>query len=326
MEHWNVVRDDDGLAWLTFDRAGATTNTLSQAVLAEFNGVLDALHADPPKGLVIRSGKANGFIAGADVDEFGDIHDAQVARALVQRGWDTFERLAARRVSDAGADSRLLPRRRARAGACVPLSRRRRRARDATRPAGSDARHRAGLGRHQAVAPADRCTRGARSAADRQDDRRAQARSGSASPTNAFRRESWTIRRAACCWRGPRRARCAFPLSLTLLPLARRLIAAKARKAGRAPRAPRALSGAVRDSRLVGALRRQCAGAAGRRPGRHRRTARESHGGEPDPRVPPAGASEGARQGVGDRRSRACTSSAAGRWAATSPHGARCAD
>jgi len=95
MEHWSVVRDDDGLAWLTFDRAGATTNTLSQAVLAEFNGALDALQADPPKGLVIRSGKANGFIAGADVDEFGDVHDAQAARALVQRGWDTFERLAA---------------------------------------------------------------------------------------------------------------------------------------------------------------------------------------------------------------------------------------
>jgi len=28
MEHWSVVRDDDGLAWLTFDRAGAKTNTL----------------------------------------------------------------------------------------------------------------------------------------------------------------------------------------------------------------------------------------------------------------------------------------------------------
>ena len=84
LEHWRVDRDGDGLAWLTFDRADATTNTLSQAVLAEFNGVLDALHVDPPKGLVIRSGKANGFIAGADVDELGNIHDAQVARALVQ--------------------------------------------------------------------------------------------------------------------------------------------------------------------------------------------------------------------------------------------------
>ena len=94
MEHWKLTRDADGLAWLTFDRAGTATNTLSKAVLEEFNTVLDALQVEPPKGLVIRSGKANGFIAGADVDEFGDIRDATVARALVKRGWDTFERLA----------------------------------------------------------------------------------------------------------------------------------------------------------------------------------------------------------------------------------------
>ena len=94
LEHWSITRDADGLAWLAFDRAGTTTNTLSRAALAELNEVLDHLELERPKGLVIRSGKPNGFIAGADVDEFGDIKDADVARALVQRGWDTFERLA----------------------------------------------------------------------------------------------------------------------------------------------------------------------------------------------------------------------------------------
>ena len=94
MEHWSLIRDSDGLGWLTLDRAGATTNTLSKAVLGEFNAVLDQLQADPPKGLVIRSGKPNGFIAGADVDEFSDIGDAQAGRALVQRGAETFDRLA----------------------------------------------------------------------------------------------------------------------------------------------------------------------------------------------------------------------------------------
>ena len=93
--NWTLDRDGGGLGWLTFDRADATTNTLSRDVLAEFNAVLDALDADPPKGLVIRSGKENGFIAGADVAEFGDIQDGDVARALVKRGYDTFERLAA---------------------------------------------------------------------------------------------------------------------------------------------------------------------------------------------------------------------------------------
>ena len=94
MENWRIEDDADGLAWLTLDREGSTTNTLSRTVLAELDDMLDRLQADPPKGLVIRSGKPSGFIAGADVGEFGDIANPQAARALVQRGWDIFERLA----------------------------------------------------------------------------------------------------------------------------------------------------------------------------------------------------------------------------------------
>jgi len=94
MEHWILARDADGLAYLTFDKAGTATNTLSKAALAELNEALDQLDKESPKGLVIRSGKANGFIAGADIDEFGDIGDAAVARALVERGATTFDRLA----------------------------------------------------------------------------------------------------------------------------------------------------------------------------------------------------------------------------------------
>src|SRR5215831_14389677 len=95
MQHWTLTHDPDGLAWLVFDRAGASANTLGAPVLAEFNEVLDVLDRDPPRGLVIASGKANGFIAGADVDEFTQICDEAGAIALVKRGWDTFERLAA---------------------------------------------------------------------------------------------------------------------------------------------------------------------------------------------------------------------------------------
>jgi 3-hydroxyacyl-CoA dehydrogenase / enoyl-CoA hydratase / 3-hydroxybutyryl-CoA epimerase len=94
MQNWTISRDADGTVWLTFDKAGATTNTLSAAVLAELNDALDLLDRDPPKGLVIRSGKANGFIAGADVEEFGDVSNDAGALAIVKRGWDTFERLA----------------------------------------------------------------------------------------------------------------------------------------------------------------------------------------------------------------------------------------
>jgi 3-hydroxyacyl-CoA dehydrogenase / enoyl-CoA hydratase / 3-hydroxybutyryl-CoA epimerase len=94
MQNWTISRDADGLAWLTFDKAGANANTLSAAVLVELNDALDLFDRDPPKGLVIRSGKANGFIAGADVEEFGEVNNEAGALAIVKRGWDTFERLA----------------------------------------------------------------------------------------------------------------------------------------------------------------------------------------------------------------------------------------
>src|SRR5205823_4805998 len=39
-------------------------------------------------------GKSNGFIAGADVTEFGQLSSEADALELVRRGWDTFERVA----------------------------------------------------------------------------------------------------------------------------------------------------------------------------------------------------------------------------------------
>ena len=173
MQHWTLTRDADGLARLTLDRAGATTNTLGAPVLAELNDALDVLDRDPPRGLAIASGKANGFIAGADIDEFGQLEDAAGALALVKRGWDTFERLAGVKYPTARARPRLLPGRRAGARARLPLSRRRRRAGNAAGPARSDAGDRARVGRHEAPAAARGRAGGARSDADRPHDRRA---------------------------------------------------------------------------------------------------------------------------------------------------------
>ncbi len=93
--NWRLERDSDGPAWLTLDREGASANTLSREVMEELRAIVGELAAQPPKGLVIRSGKENGFIAGADVDEFGELDTAEGATALVKRGWDTFNQLAA---------------------------------------------------------------------------------------------------------------------------------------------------------------------------------------------------------------------------------------
>jgi 3-hydroxyacyl-CoA dehydrogenase/enoyl-CoA hydratase/3-hydroxybutyryl-CoA epimerase len=93
--HFRLDKDADGIVWLTFDKAGASTNTFSQDVIAELTAIIDRLAAEKPKGLVIRSGKTSGFIAGADVEEFTRIDQVDEALAIVRRGWDAFNKLAA---------------------------------------------------------------------------------------------------------------------------------------------------------------------------------------------------------------------------------------
>lgn len=93
-QHWRLAHEADGIAWLTLDRANSAVNALSAEVMAEFAQVLDVLQSAPPKGLIIRSGKSAGFIAGADVDEFAELSTPEQAHALVERGWHLFNRLA----------------------------------------------------------------------------------------------------------------------------------------------------------------------------------------------------------------------------------------
>jgi 3-hydroxyacyl-CoA dehydrogenase/enoyl-CoA hydratase/3-hydroxybutyryl-CoA epimerase len=70
--HWKLKADADGIAWLIIDKQGAGANTLSEDVIAELDDVLSTIEREPPKGLVIRSAKRSGFIAGADIGEFRD--------------------------------------------------------------------------------------------------------------------------------------------------------------------------------------------------------------------------------------------------------------
>ncbi len=95
LRHWRLERGDDGIATAILDREGESTHVLSRAVLDELGLVLDDCQREPPRGLILRSGKEAGFIAGADVGEFAGLSDASAARALVAAGWDLFSRLAA---------------------------------------------------------------------------------------------------------------------------------------------------------------------------------------------------------------------------------------
>ena len=98
-KHWRIERDTDGLHWLTFDKAGESTNTFSTEAMNELRNIVTELGTaaggERPRGLVVLSGKDSGFIAGADVREFTAIATPEEAVALVRRGWDTFNEFAA---------------------------------------------------------------------------------------------------------------------------------------------------------------------------------------------------------------------------------------
>jgi len=97
-KNFKLTRDADGIAWLLFDRAGASANTLSADVMEELDAVLAELESHRPAGLVIRSAKPSGFIAGADVNEFRGATETSMVEAAIGRAHAVIDRLEALRV------------------------------------------------------------------------------------------------------------------------------------------------------------------------------------------------------------------------------------
>jgi 3-hydroxyacyl-CoA dehydrogenase/enoyl-CoA hydratase/3-hydroxybutyryl-CoA epimerase len=96
--HFRLTRDSDGIAWLLFDREGASANTLNAEVMEELAAILAALEAERPAGLVVRSAKPSGFIAGADGNEFRGASDATTVETAIGRAHAVIDRLEALRV------------------------------------------------------------------------------------------------------------------------------------------------------------------------------------------------------------------------------------
>ena len=91
-KHWRWEKDREGLVWLTFDKQGESTNTFSREAMQELSRVLAEIAALRPRGLIIRSAK-EGFIAGADVEEFTRFETPEDMMSFVKLGWDTFQQL-----------------------------------------------------------------------------------------------------------------------------------------------------------------------------------------------------------------------------------------
>ncbi len=91
----SLSMDGDGLAWLVLDDPSKKVNTLSTRLFAWFGEQLAQVEQQRPAGLVIVSGKADGFVAGADLEELQTARDKEEVLAMLQRGHELMERLAA---------------------------------------------------------------------------------------------------------------------------------------------------------------------------------------------------------------------------------------
>jgi len=93
--HWKLARDEQEVAWLFFDMQDASVNVLSQEAISELGEVIEYLESQMPKGLVIRSAKASGFCAGANIEEFQGLSDEEEIVSKLQEAHTIADRLAA---------------------------------------------------------------------------------------------------------------------------------------------------------------------------------------------------------------------------------------
>lgn len=92
--NWTITTDEAGIAWLTIDKAGATANSLSRAVMEELSAKIIDIERAPPRALIITSAK-QGFMAGADIKEFVGIQTPDQAFAMIREGQLMLDRLSA---------------------------------------------------------------------------------------------------------------------------------------------------------------------------------------------------------------------------------------
>lgn len=84
--NWTIEKDNDDICWLHLDVVDSSTNILRKDVLDELSDILQSLAQSLPAGVVFVSDKKNGFIAGADINEFTEIKTTEAATEMLGRG------------------------------------------------------------------------------------------------------------------------------------------------------------------------------------------------------------------------------------------------
>jgi len=90
---------DEDVLVVTIDKPGDPVNTLGPELVGEFEGLFLRIDDDTLiKGMVLISGKPDGFIAGADVEQFPDLKTAVDAERISRMGQELLNRLEKLRV------------------------------------------------------------------------------------------------------------------------------------------------------------------------------------------------------------------------------------
>ena len=89
----------DGIAVITLDIPNAAVNTFTRGVREEFAALLEQLERDQSiRAAIIRSGKPDVWVAGADIEEFLEIETSSQAEAMSRDGHALLDRLEKLRI------------------------------------------------------------------------------------------------------------------------------------------------------------------------------------------------------------------------------------
>lgn len=98
-KNWKLNLDSDHILWLTLDRHNSTVNSINAEILSELEQLSDETFGDSKlRGIVIRSGKSSGFIAGADIEQFVALKSQTEAFDLVRKAQQIFDKFAALKI------------------------------------------------------------------------------------------------------------------------------------------------------------------------------------------------------------------------------------
>ncbi len=80
-QHWiTIEHPQSGIVELCLNSPGVTQNVLSSAVIAKLDEAITTILKSKIKGLIFSSGKTDGFIVGADIEEFKNLENSAQAK------------------------------------------------------------------------------------------------------------------------------------------------------------------------------------------------------------------------------------------------------